>query len=528
MQNNRLHTIIDRVHPGFPQKISGSCFRKTPLFYRGIRQKEVYMERYQKFRKEFPRFYYHGYKTEETELTYKITYDFEIEGLSSFAPVWTFPKRSKDGKNWGNDSLFQEMVFSLGMVELVSYWKITCSPEVIVEAGRLNSSQILWWKDLYFNGLGEFFYVNHISEADPQDFMEIHCRSGRGTEVCCAENECAPEGFTAAGKPEIIFGQGRLSSVRGSEKGVLVPVGGGKDSAVTLELLKGLGVPVYAYIINSRGATIHTAEAAGLDESQVIYVKRTLDQNMLELNRQGYLNGHTPFSALVAFSSIMAARMAGLSYVALSNESSANESTVKGSTVNHQYSKSFKFEEDFHRYEAEYLPGSAYYFSMLRPLSEFQIARFFAGQKQYHAVFRSCNAGSKTDSWCGRCPKCLFVYLILSPFLSEEEVERIFGRNMLQDEEMKPLLDQLTGIREEKPFECVGSRDEINSAIVLTIDRMEKEGRKLPLLLDYYKGTGLYNRYQSGKDQFSAYFDSSNLVPEPWENYVRSRCTKEA
>ena len=121
-------------------------------------------------------------------------------------------------------------------------------------------------------------------------------------------------------------------------------------------------------------------------EKEVIREFLTMDQNMLELNRQGYLNGHTPFSALVAFSGIMAARMAGLSYVALSNESSANESTVKGSTVNHQYSKSFKFEEDFHRYEAEYLPGSAYYFSMLRPLSEFQIARFFAQRKQYHAT----------------------------------------------------------------------------------------------------------------------------------------------
>ena len=220
--------------------------------------------------------------------------------------------------------------------------------------------------------------------------------------------------------------------------------------------------------------------------------------------------------------------MAGLSYVALSNESSANESTVKGSTVNHQYSKSFKFEEDFHRYEAEYLPGSAYYFSMLRPLSEFQIARFFAQQKQYHAVFRSCNAGSKTDSWCGRCPKCLFVYLILSPFLSEEEVEKIFGRNMLQDEEMKPLLDQLTGIWEEKPFECVGSRDEINAAIVLTIERMEKEGKKLPVLFDHYKETGLYERYQTEKNKFFTYFDSSNLVPEPWEKFVRERCTKEA
>ena len=39
----------------------------------------------------------------------------------------------------------------------------------------------------------------------------------------------------------------------GAEQGVLVPVGGGKDSAVTLELLKGADVPVFAYIINPRG-----------------------------------------------------------------------------------------------------------------------------------------------------------------------------------------------------------------------------------------------------------------------------------
>ena len=55
---------------------------------------------------------------------------------------------------------------SLGMVELVSYWKITCSPQVVIEAGSLSEEQILWWKDLYFNGLGEFFYVNKITEAD--------------------------------------------------------------------------------------------------------------------------------------------------------------------------------------------------------------------------------------------------------------------------------------------------------------------------------------------------------------------------
>jgi len=467
------------------------------------------MKQYLSLREQYPRFAYRGYEIEENESCLKITYRFETLGLSEFAPVWVFPKAEGDCRRWSEDRLMQDMIFSLGMVELISYWKIACPPTVTVEAGRLNQDQIDWWKDLYFNGLGEFFYVNGIKEADPNHFMDIQC-AGQLKDPCTDQykerhEECGVE-------------------TDGKGNGVLVPIGGGKDSAVTLELLRLAGKPVCAYIINPRGATIHTTEVAGLDASHVISAKRTLDSNMLELNRQGYLNGHTPFSALVAFSGIIAARMHGLTMVALSNESSANESTVQGSTVNHQYSKSFKFEEDFHYYQTTYLKGSAYYFSMLRPLSEFQIARFFAGQKQYHGIFRSCNAGSKTDSWCGHCPKCLFVYLILSPFLKPQEVRDIFGRNMLDDWDMKETLDQLIGIEEEKPFECVGSRDEINTAIVLTIKGLEEAGEALPCLLSYYKTTDLYQTFRTRGDQYSSYYDGNNLVPDDLAGLVRKYC----
>ena len=468
------------------------------------------MKQYLSLREQYPRFAYRGYEIEENDSCLKITYRFETLGLSEFAPVWVFPKAEGDCRRWSEDRLMQDMIFSLGMVELISYWKIACPPTVTVEAGRLNQDQIDWWKDLYFNGLGEFFYVNGIKEADPNHFMDIQC-AGQLKAPCTDQykerhEECGVETV-------------------GKGNGVLVPIGGGKDSAVTLELLRLAGKPVCAYIINPRGATIHTTEVAGLDAAHVISAKRTLDSNMLELNCQGYLNGHTPFSALVAFSGIIAARMHGLTMVALSNESSANESTVQGSTVNHQYSKSFKFEEDFHYYQTTYLKGSAYYFSMLRPLSEFQIARFFAGQKQYHGIFRSCNAGSKTDSWCGHCPKCLFVYLILSPFLKPQEVRDIFGRNMLDDWDMKETLDQLIGIEEEKPFECVGSRDEINTAIVLTIKGLEDAGEALPCLLSYYKTTDLYQTYRTRGDQYSTYYDGNNLVPDDLAGLVRKCCT---
>ena len=471
--------------------------------------------KYEEFRKRYPEFIYHSYEMEEQGDFLQVTYHFEIPGLAEFSPAWTFPRPRaaegnvpEQGKLKGNtDRLLEKMVFSLGMTELVSYWKITCSPLVKVKAGSLTGEQIQWWKDLYFHGLGEFFYVNGIREAEISGFMEIQ-----------AEGEAEE---TAADKS-----QAEETAAMSAQVPVLVPIGGGKDSAVTLELLKEAGQRVMGYIINPRGATLQTAEKAGLSESQVISVRRTLDKNMLELNKQGFLNGHTPFSAIVAFSSLIAARLYGLSWVALSNEASANESTVAGSMVNHQYSKSFRFEKDFHDYAARYLPGSAYYFSLLRPLSEFQIARYFAGCRQYHPVFRSCNAGSKTDSWCGHCPKCLFVYLILSPFLDPEEVREIFGRDMLEDESLRDTLEKLTGIQEEKPFECVGSRSEINTAIVIAIKNRERKGEKLPLLLEYYKSTGLYERYAAEGDHYSEYFDEENLVPKEWLALVKERCVR--
>ena len=478
------------------------------------------MKQYLSLREQYPRFAYRGYEIEENESCLRLTYRFETVGLSEFAPVWVFPKAEGDCHRWSKDRLMQDMIFSLGMVELVSYWKIACPPTVAVEAGWLNQDQIDWWKDLYFNGLGEFFYVNGIEEADPNHFMNIRC-AGR-----CKERHAA-WGAEIDGNGKAA-GISAVNSDSLASGGVLVPIGGGKDSAVTLELLRLAGKSIYAYIINPRGATIHTTEVAGLDAAHVISAKRTLDPNMLELNRQGYLNGHTPFSALVAFSSLIAARLLNLSYVALSNESSANESTVAGSTVNHQYSKSFEFEQDFHDYVLRYLPGNAYYFSLLRPLSEFQIAKYFAGLKQYHPIFRSCNAGSKTDSWCGHCPKCLFVYLILSPFLSREAVRDIFGRDMLEDETLKGTLDQLTGVVEEKPFECVGSRDEVNTAIVLTIGRLEQEHRPLPALLAYYKGLNLYETYQKAGDRYSAYCDTRNLLPDFLMDLVRKYCVETA
>jgi hypothetical protein len=189
--------------------------------------------------------------------------------------------------------------------------------------------------------------------------------------------------------------------------------------------------------------------------------------------------------------------------VALSNENSANESTVKGSYVNHQYSKSLEFEDDFRRYvvgsvecvadstQAQMLPTVHYplptynYFSFLRPLSELQIAMLFSRFMDYHDVFRSCNAGSKEDIWCGHCAKCLFAYIILSPFIEPARLNQIFGKSMLDDMTMELEFKQLIGEAETKPFECVGTVSEVRQALSMTLKRWYPEER--PALLKGYR-----------------------------------------
>lgn len=454
------------------------------------------MNRFLTYRKEHPVFVYRSYDINETADTVEVSYVFEIPGLAVFTPGWSFPK--PEGFTVSGDLTFERLVFALGMAEAVSYWKAVCSPEMRVECGELNGEQIQWWKKLYFLGLGEFFYVNGIT-ADREGFVNI---VPSGSFSCTASAE------------------------RPAPEGCLVPIGGGKDSALTLETLVSAGMKCRCYAINKRCSISATVEAAGLPEDALITAQRRFDRSLVELNKQGFLNGHTPFSSIVAFSAEITAYLNGLKYIVLSNESSANESTVIGQEVNHQYSKSFEFEQDFHSYEEKYLGTGIYYFSFLRPLAEFQIAKMFAAHKKYLPVFRSCNLGSKVspDIWCGECPKCLFVSVILSPFLSTEEIKQVFGKDLRDMESMADYFTELTGQSDHKPFECVGSIDEVNLSASLTIRRMEAEGEKLPLLFEKYRSSGLYRPelLDAQNAEACSAFNGDNLLPDEFRAILKN------
>jgi len=398
------------------------------------------MGQFEAFRTQYSTFHYHGYHIEWEPECIRLQYDFSIDGLCEFHPVITIATRGLPLCNTCDGPIACDLVFALGLVELVSYWKCACPPVVKIHCGALDEQEIAWWKGLWYHGLGEFFYRNGI-ETDIDSFVSIECDDFPRE---CISSEC--------------FRSADVS---------LVPVGGGKDSCVTLHLLREMGRPLYGFTVNDQPARVETFAAAGFAPDRLLRTQRTIDPALLARNAEGFLNGHTPFSAIVAFLGLYCAYLIGAGELVLSNEASANEATVPGTDVNHQYSKSYQFELDCNAWLARRLGLPIRYFSLLRPFQELQIARQFAALPQYRFAFKSCNAGSKRNIWCGRCAKCLFVYLMLAPFLPEERMLEIFGENLLKKPELQGELLALLGETQEKPFECVGTVEEARAAFDL-------------------------------------------------------------
>lgn len=438
-------------------------------------------------RSEYGPFIYKSYSLEKSGNCVNIAYDFEIVGLCSFRPTLSVPLAGLEAVNDFDSPAAKEIIFSLGMTELVSYWKSACCKKVIVQCGSLSEEDILWWKKLYFYGLGEFFYRNGI-RADFDTFMEIEAKT----------DEPAPFEVETRGLN-------------------LIPVGGGKDSNVSLELLAPLHEKNRCFIINPRGACTLSAKTAGYGEEDFVTVRRRIDPELLRLNSEGFLNGHTPFSAIVAFSALYCAYLIGAKNIILSNESSANSGNISGTEINHQYSKSYEFEKDFSDYVSRRITDKIKYFSLLRPFSELQIAKRFTKDEKYFSVFKSCNLGSKTDCWCGDCPKCLFVYCILSPFAPEEQLKQIFGGDMLARGDLLDTFLGLIGENPVKPFECVGTDKEVRFALALTLKKYHEEGRELPALLAEF---AKFAKEQDFDTSMLSDFNEEHNVPEEFLKYV--------
>ena len=381
-------------------------------------------------------FVFEGYRYDPAAAC--LTLHYAYPGGPRFAEsiAFEFPVRALSAADEAAlDRLFRLLLLFAG----VSYYKAIVPRRLVCDAFPLDEETARFVTDFYEQGLAEFAFRNRLSL---RGHVEL-----RGERL-------APVSPVPLRLP----------------RRTLVPVGGGKDSIVTIETLRRAGEALTLFALGEAEPIDRTIATADLP---AIRVRRRLDPALFELNRAGALNGHVPITGILSVIALAAAVLHGCDRVAMSNEHSASEATLvaDGIEVNHQYSKSFAFERDLSRYVTERVSPDLAYFSLLRPLSEVAIARRFAAAPQYFPVFRSCNTAFRQDpsrrgtQWCGDCPKCRFVFLALAPFLARPALARIFGKDLLDDPAQVEGYAALCGLGGHKPFECVGETAE--SAAVL-------------------------------------------------------------
>lgn len=389
-------------------------------------------------RAKYPKFTYEAFSHTSSDTEIQITFTYLIPKDFTFHHQLTLPLSTSTL----SPEKLNELIFQLGLSLIPSYWKLTCSPLIEINAGHLNTEQLKFWHKLFIKGMGEYYYKNNI-DFTASDFLTLTSPNAASS----------PSSFLP--KPA-------------KSQSILIPIGGGKDSIVTLELLKN-HFPVTAFAINPHP---NISLITKVTQTNLISITSTLDPLLLKLNAKGFLNGHVPVSAFYMFASLLTASLFNIPSVAFSNENSSNEGNTEyqGHVINHQYSKSAEFENDLSAYLSSFTPVSV--FSFLRPLNELQIAKLFSRFPQYFAIFTSCNKNFKLNPsahpqgslWCKTCPKCVSTALLLTPFLPKQKIISIMGAYPPDIPENQTIVKELLGELPIKPFECVLSRAEAQAA----------------------------------------------------------------
>jgi len=340
----------------------------------------------------------------------------------------------------------QQALRLLHLIAGVSYYKAGVPAQVRIDSYAVDADTAALVETVYLNGLGEFAYRN---------------------------------GLNLRGRFRLpVEGEAVVAPALGLREHALVAIGGGKDSLVSIEALRTLGIAETVTWIGGSQLIRACAERTGLP---TLNIGRTLAPELFELNRQGAWNGHIPVTAVNSAIMVLAALLQGVDQVVFSNERSASYgSQIPGTgEVNHQWSKGWVFEQAFGEHLEKHVAADLHYYSLLRPLSELAVARQFARTDFYDAHFSSCNRNfhilgeRPVNRWCGVCPKCHFVFLALAPFMPKTRLVGIFGRNLLDDPDQAGGFDALLEFQDHKPFECVGEGRESRAAMATLAARPE-------------------------------------------------------
>ncbi|MBQ6486237.1 hypothetical protein IJI76_00710 [Candidatus Saccharibacteria bacterium] len=261
--------------------------------------------------------------------------------------------------------------------------------------------------------------------------------------------------------------------------GVLSLQSGGKDSLLVSALLVESGIDFTPWYASSGSNGEHPAVIdqlfPQLTHRNASIAIRQIDH--IHLKQSGGLNGHVPVTYINEALALVQAILNNQNIVLTSIGQEGNEphSYIGDLAVNHQWSKTFEAEKLMDEYVRRYISPDIHVGSPIRKYTELRIAELFIHKcwKRYGYQFSSCNQANYKQgadngrlSWCGECAKCANTYLLFCPFLAPQVLQSLFkDTDLFQNPNLADTFRGLLGIDNyKKPFECVGSVDELRFA----------------------------------------------------------------
>lgn len=380
--------------------------------------------------------------------TYRVEFKFGIK--KNFTDNLFF--NDVDLKAWDKipkpvlEATLQALLIMLG----INYWSAFRTNNIKIDGFTLTKEQADFWNKLYLHGLAEFFYLLKI------DFRNL---------INFPYND-----LQAKPAPQI-FPQ---------PKRVLLLNGAGKDSILSAELLKNKGL---VFDLLAFAPTPAHTRVAKLINANSITVRRRRDP-LLNI----VLVGSYPSVSMYTFVGVLLAELIGYDSIITSNERSADFGNLNylGLEVNHQWCKSTEAETMINDYIHQYITQDIHIRSLLREFSELEIVRQFVQYPKYLFDVTSCNSYfwlppiqqryMRTNYWCGRCPKCVFLFACFSAYLPKETVVSMFGANLYSKKHLESHFKRILGIQGTKPLDCVGEPEEMILAMHLASKRGEYAG----------------------------------------------------
>lgn len=322
-----------------------------------------------------------------------------------------------------------------------SYFKTQPTPFVQVDF-PFDQFQAEFFNQVFQEGLSQFAFENGLTRGHLAHFMPT-------------------PGYVA---PAAINYQGT---------GILSLQSGGKDSLLTATLLTEKGLNFTPWYLSSSDHYPHVLNYLVPDTTASV-ATRIIDLEQLKQSKG--LNGHVPITYIVQSLALIQAILFGQNTILTSIGQEGNEphAMIDDLPVNHQWSKTWSAELYFAEYVRRYISPDLKVGSPLRGFSELYIAELFAQKcwSKFSFSFSSCNtanyqqkANNSQLSWCGHCSKCVNSFLLFSPFVSLSELTKLFNRDLFLEKKLHRTFKGLLGIDGEmKPFECIGSIEELRTA----------------------------------------------------------------